>query len=157
MSDYYQVNGQKQDNIFSNPGFHYGLIGGLILVVFRLLLMFLFRSPTGGDLLAIFLAWFVYYFIGRQAAQKQFEKQQDELEPTRGVRAAGTGAALVTSILVWIFIVIRGIFRDALGIFVIVSPVGLFCAVVADVLVALGIGSWAGKRVARRYQIRVDY
>jgi len=156
MGDYY-TDPEKKQNIFSHAGFRYGFIGGAIMVVVHLMLLLIFQGTNKGDLLAWFLAWFVYFMIGRTAAQAQYDQQQDELDSTQGVRAAGTGAAMVTSIIIWIFIIVRGIFRDAVGIFVIAEPVGIFCSITVDVIIAMAIGSWAGRTVEKKYTINHDY
>jgi len=117
----------------------------------HLILLLVFQGTNQGDFLAWGIQLFIYFFIGRAAAQKHYDDQIDQLEALSGVQGAGTGAALVTSILVWVFIILRGIVRDAVGFMVLVDPIGLFCIVVIDVLIALGLGSWAGKAIVRKY------
>ena len=135
-----------------STGFRFGVAGGLIMVTVHLVLFLIFRGTNGGDLLAWFLAWFVYFIIGRMAAQAQYNNQRDDIEPTRGVKSAGTGAALVTSVIIWGFIIVRGVFRDAIGMFIIVDPVCLFFTIIIDVLIAMGLGSFGGSTIANKYR-----
>lgn len=140
-----------------HAGFQYGFSGGLIMIVVHIILLLIFSGTNNGDLLAFFIAWFVYWMVGRMAAQAHYDSQQDELEPLAGVRAAGMGAAMVTSIIIWVFLIVRGIFRDAIGIFVIADPIGIFCAISLDVFIAMAIGGWAGKTVENKYKIDVGF
>lgn len=153
MSDYYEYENESQNNIFSHSGFQYGFVGGSVMIFIHIMLLLIFQGTNKGDLFAWFLAWFVYYFIGRAAAQNHYESQRESLNPTRGVQAAGTGAAMITSVLIWGYIIVRGIFRDALGVFIVVEPVGLFCTILIDILIAIGLGSWAGKSIEKKYTI----
>jgi hypothetical protein len=136
-----------------NHGFGYGISGGVIMVVVHLMLLLIFRGANNGDLLAWFLSWFVYFMVGRMAAQAQFISQKYSTLPLRGVESAGLGAGLVASLLIWGFIIVRGIFRDAVGIFIVVDPVGLFCAITVDIMIAMGLGRLGGKMVADKYRV----
>ncbi len=127
------------------------------MVVIHLFLLLIFRGTNGGDILAWFLAWFVYFMVGRMAAQAQYNNQRDETYHLRGVESAGMGAALVAGVIIWGYIIVRGIFRDAIGITIIVDPVGLFCAILADILIAMGLGSLGGKTIANKYRIHDNY
>lgn len=136
-----------------NMGFRYGISGGIIMVVIHLFLLLLFQGTNRGDLLALFLSWFVYFMVGRMAAQAQYNIQREDLQPLRGVGEAGRGASMVACVFIWGFIVVRGIFRDALGVFIIVNPVGLFVAMLVDFIIAMGIGGWAGKTILDKYRV----
>jgi len=150
MSDYYDFEEDKK-NI--HAGFRYGFIGGAIMIVAHLILLLIFQGGSGGDWIAFLLAWIVYFFLGQSAAEAQYEQQKESLDATRGVRAAGVGAALVTSLIVWIYVIIRGIVRDAFGVFILAEPISLFCAITLEVLIAMAIGSWSGGMVEKRYKI----
>ena len=151
MDDYYTDPGRK--NIFRHSGFRYGLTGGVIMVVFHIVLLAIFQGTNQGDIIAWFTAWFVYFMVGRMAAQAHYQSQQENLEPLSGVKSAGSGAGLVTGIIIWIFIILRGVFRDALGMFIFVEPISLFCVITIDVIIAMAIGGWAGGLVERKYKI----
>jgi hypothetical protein len=146
--------GSKRSNIFLNPGFRFGFVGGLIAIVINLFFVLINGGDNRGDLLAWIMQILIYYFIARAAAenQAQVNNRSGQFEILRGVTGAGVGAALVTSIMVWIYIIIRGVVRDSFGVFVIVEPVGLFLIILIDVLIALGLGALGGSQVARHHQ-----
>ena len=145
MNDF-QFGGSTQPR--RNAGFRVGVVGGLVMGIVHLVLLVLFGGTSRGDFLAWVIQWFVYYFAGRSAASQQLRAQRYEVHaPLRGVQSAGTGAALVTSLLVWLFILARGLIWDAYGITVLVEPVSLFFLVVIDVSLAMGLGTWGAKTV----------
>lgn len=148
-NDFY---GRGRSNIFRHAGFRYGAVGGIIMIGVHLFLLLINQGTNRGDVLAWIIQLAVYFFIARSAAERHHSAQIDDPEHLRGVVGAGVGAAVVTSVIVWLFIVLRGIFRDALGITVIVEPISLFCIIVFDVLLALGIGAWNGNAVKNRYR-----
>ncbi len=135
-----------------NAGFKVGFVGGIVMWAIHIFMLLLFGNTNYGDTIAWFIQLFVYLLIGKSAAQKQYEAQRDDVDALRGVRGAGTGAALVTSVLSWVFIILRGFVRDAFGITIIINPVGLFCLIIVDVLLALALGTWMGKSVEKKYQ-----
>ena len=156
MSTYdpFDPNSSRKSNIFTNPGFRFGLFGAMLMIALNLLLLLIFGGDTRGDLLSWIIQLFIYFFFARVAAESQYSLNErwGDFEHLRGVQAAGIGSALVTSILMWIYIVIRGIVRDAFGMFIIVEPISLFCLVIVDVLIALGIGAWAGNSVVSKHR-----
>ena len=147
MSDYYDFEEDKK-NI--HAGFRYGFIGGAIMIVAHLILLLIFQGGSGGDWIAFLLAWIVYFFLGQSAAEAQYEQQKESLDAPGGI-----GAALVTSLIVWIYVIIRGIVRDAFGVFILAEPISLFCAITLEVLIAMAIGSWSGGMVDKKYRIKL--
>lgn len=136
----------------ANPGFTVGFIGGLVMIFVSLAVFFMNGAETDGDLLVWFIQLVVYFFLGRAAASQQAERQRHTYEPAHGVVGAGVGAPLVTSIMMWIFIILRGIVRDALGMFIAIEPV-TFCGwIILDVVLALGIGGLMGRSVEKQYR-----
>lgn len=142
----------RKNNIFLHPGFTFGLIGATIAISFNLILI-LITGDVRGDVIAWFFQLVIYIFLPRNAAESQYNSniRQGGFEHLRGVQGAGVGAALTTSALVWAYIIIRGIIRDAFGIFVIVEPFSLCAGIVIDVLIAMGLGAAGGKAVAKKY------
>lgn len=143
---------QKNKKRTSSIALRFGIFGGALMWGVHLIMLLLFGGTNQGDFLAWVIEWVVYYFIGRSAAYAQFNAQRDSAYASRGVKAAGTGAALITSLLVWLFILVRGIVRDAYGIIVLVDPIGLFLMIVIDISLAMGIGSWAGQSVLNKHK-----
>ncbi len=142
----------------TNAGFSSGLIGGLIIAAIFLFLMLIDKNMDNRtDSLAFLIQLFVFFFIGQSAAERQYHNQIEEPEPLEGVVGAGKGAALIACTITWIVIVIRGVIRDSLGVFIFTDPVGLFIAILANYLLALAIGTWAGKIVEKRYRLYNEY
>lgn len=162
MRDSYPYNdpfAPKKNGIFSNPGFRFGFVGALIAVSINLIFILIYDGETNGDLIAWFLQIIIYFFISRSAAEVQYNQNQQrgEFEHLRGVKAAGLGAGLTTSVLVWLYIIIRGVLRDAFGVFIFVEPFSLFCLIAVDVSIAMALGSWGGSAVARKYDAGTPY
>ncbi len=135
-----------------HAGFRVGFIAAAIMVAVHLFLLLIFRGENRGDLLAWGIQLFVYFFGSQVAAQQHYNSQERDPDALRGVRAAGVGAALTTSFCIWVYIILRGVFRDALGIIVLVEPFSLFCMIIADVLLAIGLGTWGGRIVEKKYK-----
>ena len=150
MNDYsYNPNSPKRK---INAGILIGLIAAAIMVFVQLFFLLIFTGTNTGDWIALGIQLFVYFFASQAAAQRQYNSQERDIDPLRGVRAAGIGAAITTSLLMWVYIIIRGVVRDALGIDVIIEPFSLFCMIVVDVLLAIGIGAWGGSIVVKKYR-----
>lgn len=133
-----------------NAGFQVGLMGVLLMAFINLLVFFL-NGDSRGDFLVWLFQLVVYYVLGRLASARQAELQRHTYEPGRGVSGAGIGAALVTSIGMWIYLILRDVFRSALDAVVFLWPL-LFCGwVITDVLLALGIGSLAAHSISREH------
>lgn len=141
----------KRGNIFLHPGFRYGLIGAVIAIFINLALFWMFAGDETGDRIAWALQIFVYVFISRAAAENQYNKniRQGGMEHLRGVQAAGLGAGLVASILVWVYLIIRGIIRDEFF----VEPISSCFFIFIDILIAMGIGAWGGRSVSKKYRV----
>jgi hypothetical protein len=135
-----------------NAGFAIGLVGGLIMILVSLAVFFMRGAETDWDAFVWMLQLAVYFFVGRAAASRQAEAQRQTYEPGRGVVGAGVGAPLTVSGMMWLFIIIRGIVRDAMGMTIQMEPV-TFCGwIILDVLLAIGIGSWTGRSVFNQEQ-----
>ncbi len=141
----------------SNAGFSMGLVGGMIVVIVFLILMLIDQGTNKGDVIGFLIQLLVGFFIGQAAAEKQHFRQEDDPAHLEGVAAAGMGAALITFIITWIFIIIRGIVRDALGVFIFTEPISLCFGIFLNGLLMIAIGSWAGKKVDKRYRTDVEY
>lgn len=147
----FEPSGLPRERRPANRGFGVGLVAAGVMVAVHLTLLLINAGSNRGDVLAWLLQLVVYFLAGRAAAGQQHQAQQANVDHVRGVRAAGVGAALVTSVLVWVYIIVRGLLRDALGLTVMIEPVSLFAYIVLDVLLALAIGAWGGHTVARKY------
>ena len=135
-----------------NTGFSTGLVGGLIMILVSLAVFFMLGGETDGDVFVWLLQLAVYFFVGRAAAGRQAEAQRQTYEPGRGVVGAGVGAPLTVSGMMWLFIIIRGIVRDAMGMTIQMEPVSFCGWIIVDVLLAIGIGGWTGRSVFNQEQ-----
>jgi hypothetical protein len=146
-----------RSNPLGHAGVRVGAVGGIIMIGVHLFLLLINGGENRGDVLAWLIQLAVYFFAARIAAEQHYNSQRDDVEHLRGVRGAGVGAALVTSFIIWLFIIFRGVFRDALGITVIAEPISLFCLVVFDVLLAWGLGAWGGGLIVKKYGAFTNY
>ena len=141
--------------IFSHPGFRLGFIGAVITIAINLLMILVYSGDTRGDGISWFFQFIIYFFVSRAAAESQYNSniRGGGFEHLRGVKAAGLGAGLTASVLVWVYIIIRGVVRDALGIFIVIEPFSLCIGIFADVLIAMGVGAWSGSSVAKKHGV----
>jgi hypothetical protein len=153
MNDYsFSPEGPKRKKI--NAGFLVGMIAAALMIFVQLFFLLIFKGNNTGDWIALILQLVVYFFASQAAAQRHYNSQEREIDSLRGVRAAGIGAAVTTSLIMWVYIFVRGIVRDAMGISISIEPFSLFCMVVVDVLLAIGIGAWGGSIVEKKYKIQ---
>ena len=132
----------------SNAGFRLGLIGGLVVAGTNAVLGFALQDWNTADLIAWLFSWIVVFIVARQAAERQYRAQRNELEPGRHLRGAAVGAALLTVLLVWLFVFGRDVVRDKPGLFTVFS-----CARVPfDIALAIGIGNLAAAGFGRRHE-----
>lgn len=148
MNDYSLDPGRKK----VHAGIAAGLMGVLIMIPVHLVLLLIFQGQTRGDWIAHGIQLLVYFFASQVAAQNHYNGQERSPEALRGVRGAGIGAAITTSLLMWLFVVIRDIVLDALGMTPFLEVVTTFCIVVVDVLLAIALGSWGGSIVEKKYK-----
>lgn len=156
MNDpYYDSSAPKKYSIFSHAGFRFGFVGAVISVSVNLMFILIYSGDTRGDWISWLIQIIIYFFISRSAAEGQYKDNLRSgcFEHLRGVKAAGLGAGLTTSALIWIYIIIRGIVRDAMGIFIVIEPVSFCLMIVADVVLAMGLGAWGGNAVASKYSV----
>lgn len=155
MNDFGDPYAPKKNNIFLHAGFRFGLIGAVIAISINLALILIYSGDTRGDGIAWLFQLVIYFFISRSAAESQYNGniRGGGFEHLRGVKGAGLGAGLITSVLVWAYIIIRGVIRDAFGIFILVEPFSLCIFIFTDVLIAIGLGAWGGASVAKKYGV----
>lgn len=153
----YQENRRQKRNIFRNPGFRFGMIGGLVLILIHIAFQLISQRAAGLYIIAWVFGLIIYLIISRAAAQAQYNANRHELEPIRGVVGAGVGAALVASLITWGFFILRWIFLDMEGHTILVEPLVMVCALPIDVIIAMGIGALSGNSVARRSSSSIDW
>jgi hypothetical protein len=127
------------------------------MVAVHLILLLLNQGENRGDVLAWLIQVGVYFFLSGSAAEQHYRAQQNNMSPLHGVKGAAVGANLVTSAIVWAYIIVRGIVRDAVGIFVFVEPISLCLVIAFDVVVAFAIGIWRGSAAENRHGGHLNY
>jgi len=140
-----------------HAGFLVGMIAAMIMVAVQLFFLLIFLNTNNGDLIALGIQLVVYFLASQIAAQRHYDGNvsTNNIEPLAGVRAAGIGAAITTSLIMWGYIIVRGVVRDAMGITVTVEPFSLFCMIVVDVLLAIALGAWGGTIVVNKYKTKI--
>lgn len=138
---------QKKDG----PGqvaFQVGLVAGLLMALIHLVFMLITQDRNSADFIAWIFEWVVIYFAARTAAVRLLKSRQNSfsLTPTSGVTGAAVGAALITMVLDWVFIVLRDVILDVPSF---ATTIGLLRLPV-DVFISLGLGVWAGNGISGR-------
>jgi len=136
----------------THAGFKYGFIGGALLVMMHIILLVLFDGEVTGDWIAFLIALFVYFFIGRAAAESARRGSRYQISLKPDLMGAGVGAGLVSSIIVWIFIILRGIVRDAMGITIAVDPIGLCVLMLVDIGLSMALGGLGARSVKQQHR-----
>lgn len=151
----YNDNSNRKSN--QNLGFKYGLIGGFLIAMMFLVMMFLTKFSDRGDIVVVILSLPLFYGLARSAAEAQFNQQRNSMNPLAGVEGAAQGAAMISCVLGWVFIIARLIFQDSLGYLVIMNPLSTFGMMVVSFSLAVAIGRAAGSQVAKKHSNRFDY
>jgi hypothetical protein len=138
----------------TNPGFRFGLIGGLILGFLFFIQIILKKNVF--DIPIIIISIPVYFLLGRSAAMAQYEVQRESFESVGSVQSTGMGAALTAVVIVWLAIIIRAIIRDAMGVQILTDPVSLCLDFGASGGSATLMGSLGGKSVVKQYSSGED-
>lgn len=142
------MEGDGWDRRPPNAGFRLGFVGGLVVVGVIAALGFVTQNWNTADRLGRLTALVVVLIVARQAAGRQYRQQRASANPARNVRGAGVGAALITVLVMWLFIFARDVARDQPGAFTLTSCV----RVPLDVALAVGLGHLAAGGVARRHE-----
>jgi hypothetical protein len=106
-----------------HPGFRYGLIGGIGIGVLFFLQIFLRNNYF--DLILIILSMPILFLIGRFAGVAKYKDQEDILKLKESIQSTGFGAGLTAIVIIWMFIIFRGMLRDFLGENILMEPLSL--------------------------------
>lgn len=148
-----------------NAGLSYGLLGGVIIVLLYLFNLYIlvpvlsngsaYTYTLSFDLLIWIIECFLFYVLGRAAAERQYQHQaygDDSSDPFAGVQSSGMGAALLTWLLGWLFVGVRAFIWDLNGNTVYIEPVSLFCGILFTGIFSISLGAAAGAAVVKKYQ-----
>ncbi len=99
------------------------------------------------------LQWLGYFVAARIASELKYRAQQDDLDALAGVKLAGTGAALVSSLLVWVLLGVYWVFFDLMQINrVIFDPSLFFFGSIVDVAMAIAVGTLGGTLITHKHR-----
>lgn len=134
-----------------NSGIPVGLIAGFVVMIFHLMIDMVNQGDTKADLILWFLQLLVYFFIGIIAGSQQHNKQVYDSDALRGVVEAGRTSAIILSLFMWVYIIIRSIALDDSGMF---QSFGIGFSLlfgVVDFMIALGLGSLGASIIYKKY------
>lgn len=141
MSFYDEEDRAKGDAI----PFRVGLVAAVVVIASSYFLMLILQHRTMADVITWLIEWMVLYFAARTAAQQRYGAQVDMVDPLQNLRGAGVGAALVTAILVGLFLTVRNLLDGG------ASSILLDLArITVDSFIALGLGAWGAQSVIKR-------
>lgn len=140
--------------IWSEPGLKVGVGAGIL---FGAVQIYMAHATAGVHYWLYPLQWFGYLVAARIAAEMKYRAQQDDLDALVGVRLAGTGAAMVSSLLVWVMLMTYWLGVDLMPRnSVLFNPVLFFGLVVVDVLLAIGVGTYGGTMIEFKHRNFLD-
>ena len=136
------------------PGLRVGILAGVMFGVVQILV----ARATAGDHYWLYpVQWLGYLFVAQIAAASKYRAQQGELDALAGVKLAGTGAGMVSSLIVWVMLMGAWLGFDLLPKQGVVFNPGLFfVAVIVDVGLAIGIGTRGGAMVVAKHRNFLD-
>ncbi len=133
--------------------FPVGLLTGGVMIGVNLVLWLITQDMGAADFIGWFVGWFALFMGARSAAQQQYDQQQLDIEPCRGVQGAGVGAALVAVIVVMVFVIVRDLVVES-DLF---ATMWAIIRVPVDIFLALGLGAWGARIQACRNTIPPFY
>jgi hypothetical protein len=140
----------SEDNLKKrNSGFGVGLVVGSIIVFVHITFILINDYRTSADLFIWIFQLISYYIAGYVSAKRQFENNIDDIDVGEHIPGAARGAALIISLLVWLYIIIRSLLINDAGMFFGFGILGSMGFLILDVMIALGLGSIAGKQVLK--------
>jgi hypothetical protein len=129
-----------------------GLIGFLIMVGAHLFAIFLGGGYNRWDFVVWLIQLAVYAFIANYAGEKQYQHTKDTYRSIKGVASAAAGAPVITSLMVWVFLLVRFFFLESYGRLVYLRGITIIFWIVVDVIMAFVIGNIVGKNVEKRHE-----
>ncbi len=136
------------------PGLRVGILAGAMFGVVQILVA---RATAGVHYWLYPVQWLGYLFVAQSAAESKYRAQQGELDALAGVKLAGTGAGMVSSLIVWVMLMGAWLGFDLLpkqGVEF--RPELFFVAVIVDVGLAIGIGTRGGAMVVAKHRNFLD-
>jgi hypothetical protein len=137
----------------ANKGIGTGIVITLLLVLAHILVDVLNYGDSRGDFFLWFIQALMYFFGGMIAASSQHRAQHDLPDPTEGIANASRGSALILFAVMWCYIIIRSIALDDAGMFSGLGLVFSFFFGIADLALALALGSVSGNIIRKKNEL----
>lgn len=135
-----------------NFGISVGLTFSVILLLIHAIVDWLNEGVSQGDGILWLFQIVIYFVASLTAANAQFKSQIESDNQLKGVANAGRGAAMITCVVMWIYIVVRSVVLDDPGMFA-AGGILPFCGfVLLDFIVAVAFGSWGGHIVEKQHE-----
>ena len=137
-----------------NEGIKKGIIFSIILIVLQFVLLLINDWEPKAQFILWLLQLIFYFIAGLVASEAEYNHCQDfEEENLERCVASGRGAAMTISILLWLYIIIRSILLDDAGLFNHFGVIGTLLFAILDVILSMGIGTFAGKSTKKKYSV----
>jgi hypothetical protein len=138
----------------AKAAFSVGGVAGFLYAVLQLFVAAI-RASYSWQFVLLGLKWFLYYLVSYLAASKHYSayKQSPQFQfgiDPPGVRGAGVGAALILCALGWVIAILAAIVVEAdRSVWGWVDPIGLFCAVTIDTVLAISLSNLGANPVIK--------
>lgn len=136
---------------FSHPGFWSGMAAGLVLILLHTVLFILFSGRSISDSIGWVIQIAAYFIAASSAAESAYQGYLIRGAGSSQIEGAAVGAALVASLVVWGYRLVRAVVIDSLNMIVVVDPIGVCGLIILDVILAAGIGKLIGDKVKRKH------
>ena len=129
-----------------------GLIGFLLMVTIHLLAILLGGGYNRWDFAIWLIQLAVYAFIANYAGEKQYQQTKDTYRSIKGIASAAAGAPIITSLMVWVFLLVRYFFLENYGRLAYIRGIIVVLWIIVDLFMAFVIGNIVGKNVEKRHE-----
>ena len=136
----------------SNASLSGGLVGFFVMILIHLLAIFIGNGYNRWDFIIWLIQLFLYFFVANFSGEKQYNLTKDTYRSVKGIASAATGATVITSIMVWLFLLIRYFILVNKGKFIYQSGVAIIFWVLIDLTMAFVIGNIVGRNVEKRHE-----
>lgn len=140
-----------EDRKHTNSGITVGIIVSIIVLLIHVLIDMVNEGGSQGDFVLWFFQLLVYFFIGIIAGSNQHKKQINANDPLQGIKEAGRGAAIILSLIMWVYIIIRSIALDDSGLFNSFGIVFSLLFAIFDFIMAIGLGTLGATIIHKKY------
>ena len=138
---------------YKNTGIQTGIAFSAFLLLIHAIVDWLNSGYSQADGVLWFFQVFIYFIASLTAANAQFRASQDSDKEVEhmGIVEAGRGAAMITCLAMWAYIVVRSVVLDDAGMFG-GSGILPFCGfILLDFIVAIALGNWGGRIIINQH------